>query len=82
MSELSDILQARLKEKGLTKYAIAKALSEIDGKGKPVTSYTTKVNKIMDSPESRVFEGLKQVIELLDGEVIIRWRTTTEHKLQ
>ncbi|MEM9093179.1 MAG: hypothetical protein AAGC93_31185 [Cyanobacteria bacterium P01_F01_bin.53] len=81
MSELSKLLKDRLEQQGLTKYAIAKAMAEADGSGKAPTNFSTKVSKILESPESRVFEGVKELVELLDGEIVIRWKTTTEHKL-
>ena len=81
MSTLRELLQQRLEEKGLTKYAIAKAMADAEGSGKPATNYTTKVTKLLETPEARVFSGLKELVELLDGEIVIRWKTTTEHTL-
>ncbi|NEQ53027.1 MAG: hypothetical protein F6K11_23285 [Leptolyngbya sp. SIO3F4] len=74
MSQLSELLQARLEQQGKTKYSLAKAMAAADGKGKPATSFSSKVAKILEAPESRVFKGVKELIELLDGEIIIRWK--------
>ncbi|MEM9091289.1 MAG: hypothetical protein AAGC93_21425 [Cyanobacteria bacterium P01_F01_bin.53] len=82
MSKLSELLQARLKEQGITKYSLAKAMADADGKGKPATNFSSKVSKILEYPEARVFEGVQELVELLDGEIIIKWRTTTEHSIK
>ena len=82
MSELAQLLQDRLKEQDLTKYAIAKAMAQADGQGKPATNYSNKVTKILEDPENRVFGGLKELVELLDGEIVIRWKTIKEHTLK
>ena len=75
---LSEVLQARLQEKDLTAYAIAKLISEADSKGRPVTSFTSRVKKAIDDPDGRILSNIKQVVEALDGEIVIRWIITTE----
>lgn len=82
MTELSELLKNRMESQGMTKYQIAKRLAQIDGQGKPATNYSNLVYKILESPENRVFQGLKNLIEILGGEVVIRWRDTTEHPLK
>lgn len=82
MSKLSNLLKARLEEVGTTKYKLAKAMAEADGQGKPVTSFSAKVSKTLANPEARVFENVQKLVELLDGEIVIRWRSVREHTLK
>ena len=71
--QLSEVLEQRLKEKGLTKYAIAKHLAESEGKGKDPRAFTTRVGKVIKDPKGRVFANLEQIVNLLGGEIVIRW---------
>ena len=78
---LSEVLQARLQEKQLTAYAVAKLIAEADSEGRPVTSFTSRVKKAIDDPDGRILSNIKQIVEALDGELVIRWKNTTEKVL-
>lgn len=79
--ELSEALEKRLEEKGVTKYAIAKQLAEAEGKGKAPTAFTTRVGKIIADPKGRVFSNLEEVVKLLGGEIYIRWTDTKDQAI-
>lgn len=80
--ELSEVLEERLKEKGVTKYAIAKQLAEAEGKGKAPTAFTTRVGKIIADPKGRVFSNLEEIVKLLGGEIYIRWTDTKDQAIR
>ena len=72
--DFSELLQRRLKQKGTTKYAIARALAKAEGKGRGPTTFSTRVSKVIDDPKGRIFRNLQEIVKLLDGEIIIRWK--------
>ncbi|MBE9067905.1 hypothetical protein IQ260_14725 [Leptolyngbya cf. ectocarpi LEGE 11479] len=74
MSQLSKLLKDRFEKQGKTKYALAKAMAEADGTGKSATNFTSKVTNTLEAPEARVFRGVKEMVELLGGEIVIRWK--------
>lgn len=76
--ELSEMLEDRLKERELSKYALAKILSEMDGSGKAPNQYTSRLAKVFDDPKGRIFANLEEVIKALGGEIVIRWTDTTD----
>ena len=80
--ELSEMLQERLKQRDLTKYALAKILAEMDGSGKPPSQYTSRLAKVFDDPRGRIFGNLEEVIQALGGEIIIRWTDTTDQAVR
>lgn len=79
--DLSDILEKRLKEKGLTRYKLAQKLAELEGAGKDPTAYSTKVGKVISDPKNRVFHNVEQIVHLLDGEIIVRWTDTRDQAI-
>ncbi len=72
--DFSELLKHRIKQKGTTKYAIARALAEAEGKGRGPTTFSTRVAKVVADPKGRIFRNLEEVVKLLDGEIVIRWK--------
>ncbi|NEP56248.1 MAG: hypothetical protein F6K31_04390 [Symploca sp. SIO2G7] len=78
---LSELLEARLEEQGITKFALAKKIAEVEGPNKNPRSYTSRIAKLMADPKGRIFSNLEQVVKLLGGEIIIRWNNHTDHTI-
>ncbi|NEP59021.1 MAG: hypothetical protein F6K31_18695 [Symploca sp. SIO2G7] len=72
--DFSELLKHRIKQKGTSKYAIAKALAEAEGKGRGPTTFNTRVGKVINDPKGRIFRNLEEIVRLLDGEIVIRWK--------
>jgi hypothetical protein len=79
--ELSDVLNERLRQRELTKYALAKILAEMDGSGKAPNQYTSRLAKVFDDPKGRIFANLEEVIKALGGRVVIEWTDTTSQPI-
>ena len=71
------MLEERLKQRDLTKYALAKILGEMEGSAKPPNKYTSRLAKVFEDPRGLIFGNLEEVIQALGGEIIIRWTDTT-----
>lgn len=78
--DLKDILTERLIELGITKYELSKRIAEKRGSDK-VTDVSSLVSNILDTPEKRRFSNVSEVIEALDGEIVIRWHNIHEQRL-
>ena len=72
--DFSELLKRRIKQKGTSKYAIAKALADAEGQGRKATTFNTRVTKVVNDPKGRVFRNLEEIVKLLDGEIVIRWK--------
>ena len=72
--DFSELLKHRIQQKGTSKYAIAKALAEAEGKGRQATTFSTRVTKVVNDPKGRIFRNLEEIVRLLDGEIVIRWK--------
>lgn len=70
---MKEILEERLEELGISKYEVAKRIAEKDGK-KP-TAVSTRVLSTFEDPESRKYENLLEVIEVLGGRVVVEFPT-------
>jgi len=77
---MKEVLEERLKELGISRYELAKLVAEKRGK-KRVTDVSTTVSNVIDDPENRRYKSLAEVVSLLDGEIIIRWKNVTERKI-
>ncbi len=78
--DLKEILNERLIELGITKYELSKRIAEKRGADK-VTDVSSLVSNILNTPGNRRFSSVSEVIEALDGEIIIRWYNTHEQRL-
>lgn len=77
---LKEVLNERLDELGITKYELSKRITEKRGGGK-VTDVSSLVSKTLDVPDNRRFCNVSEVVEALDGEIVIRWHDIKEKKL-
>lgn len=77
---LKEILNERLIELGITKYELSKRIAEKRGADK-VTDVSSLVSNVLDTPENRRFSNVSEVIEALDGEIVIRWYNIQEKRL-
>lgn len=76
MSQMKRVLEQRLTTLGISKYEIAKRVAK-KKKAKP-TSVSNLVGRTFDSPESRTYGNLLDVIEAMGGQVVIRWTNVEE----
>lgn len=79
MSQMKEILNARMKALGLKPFDLAKQIAKKRGKDPQAVSST--VLNVLKSPENRRYSNLAEIVDLLDGEIVIRWRTVEEHVL-
>ena len=80
--ELSEALEKRLQAKGWSKYQLAKKLSELDGTGRPPSSYTGRFTKVFDDPKGRTYQNIEQIINALGGRLVIQWLDITEQPIE
>lgn len=71
--KMKDILEERIQELGISKYEVAKRIAE--KKGKKTTDISTRVLNTFENPESRRYESLLEVIEVLGGRVVVEFPT-------
>ena len=76
---MKEILEARMKKLGLKPFDLAKKLAE--KRGKDPQAVSTTVLNVLKSPENRRYSSLAEIVELLDGEIVIRWHSVEEHIL-
>jgi hypothetical protein len=75
---LSEVLQARQTELGLTNYAIAKAIAEKRGGNSTPTTLSSSITKVMKEPDGRNFALVREVVEMLGGKIVIQWQKVEE----
>ena len=73
---MKDVLEARVKDLGITPYEVAKRVAK--ARSKEVSTVTSSVNNVLSAPERRQYASLADVVRALDGEIVIRWRTVEE----
>lgn len=78
--DLKEVLNERLNELGITKYELSKRIAEKRG-GSKVTDVSSLVSKVFEAPDNRRFGNISEVIEALDGEIIVRWYNIQEKSL-
>lgn len=76
MKSMEDILAERLVQLGWKKFDVAKILAEKHGK-KP-TDVSSRISSTFSNPDGRSYGHLKEVIEAMGGEIVIRWTTTQD----
>ena len=76
MSEMKQVLEQRLKALGITKYEVAKRIAE--KKDTKPTSVSNLVGRTFEDPEKRTYGNLLDIIEAMDGQVVIRWTNVEE----
>ena len=76
MSDMKQALEGRLESLGITKYELAKRIAE--KKDAKPTSVSNLVGRTFESPESRTYGNLLDIIEAMGGTVVIRWTNIEE----
>ena len=69
-----NFLHERLEELGWTPYRLAQELDKLRGEGKGALNYTSTVKRALDNPELTRTKTLEDLIKIMDGELIVRWR--------
>lgn len=72
---MDEILQARLKELGMSPYQIAQAIAGDDGNPK---AYTNRVGNTLTDPKNRKFCSVEEVVKILGGRIVIQWTDVKE----
>lgn len=80
--ELDEALKKRLDEQGITQYQLAKRISEMDGTGRPPSSYTGRFQKVFEDPKGRTYKNIEEVIQALGGRLLIEWTDTKTQELR
>lgn len=75
---LKEILEKRLAALDISKYELAKQLAAKRGKDKP-TDVSRLVGKCFVEPDNRRYTDLAELIELMGGEVVVRWHSVEEN---
>ncbi|MEM6518735.1 MAG: hypothetical protein AAF722_05300 [Cyanobacteria bacterium P01_C01_bin.70] len=75
---MKEILEKRLESLDISKYELAKQLAEKRGKDKP-TGVSKLVNKCFAEPDARRYMDLAALIELMGGEIVVRWHSVEEN---
>lgn len=75
---MKEILEKRLKALDISKYELAKRLAEQRGMDKP-TGVTKLVGKCFEEPDVRRYMDLAALIELMGGEIVVRWHSVEEN---
>ena len=73
---MQEILLKRLDELGMTRYQVAKAIA--DKQGRRASDITTRVSQTFEHPESRQYANLADVIEVLGGRALPGYYTVAE----
>ncbi len=75
---LKEILEKRLTALDMSKYELAKRLAVERGKAKP-TDVSKLVSKCFEEPDARRYMDLAALIELMGGEIVVRWHSIEEN---
>ena len=75
---MKEILEKRLQALDISKYELAKRLAEQRGMDKP-TGVSKLVGKCFEEPDGRRYMDLAALIELMGGEVVVRWHSIEEN---
>lgn len=73
-----EILQQRLDQMGLNKFQLAKKIAKIrkaiTGKDVNPRSLSSAIRQALEQPGRSRLETIEQIVEALDGEIVIRWK--------
>lgn len=77
---LSKALVSRLDELGVSRYALSQTVAERRGESDGQVVYSA-VSRAIADPDNRRFSTVREVIEAMGGELVIRWQEVKEIKL-
>jgi hypothetical protein len=77
---MKDLLQQRLDELGISQSELARRIAQKRQVENPANLQSAVHNALKD-PESRRYSTILELIEAMDGEVVIRWKDYREVKL-
>lgn len=79
-TNMKELLQQRLKELGLTQAELARRIAEKRQLENPENLQSAVHNALKD-PDSRKYSAILELIDAMDGEVVIRWKDYKEVKV-
>ncbi|WP_272066850.1 hypothetical protein [Oscillatoria sp. CS-180] len=82
---MRDILQERLDELDITKYELTRRVVELrkqDGQDTTISKLSSAVTKALEEPDGRRYSAIAELVEAMDGELLVRWKDYKEVKVQ
>lgn len=80
-TNMKELLQQRFQELGISQAELARRIAEKRNLDKPENIQSAVYNALKD-PDSRKYSAILELIEAMDGEVVIRWKDYREVKVQ
>ncbi|MEM6424223.1 MAG: hypothetical protein AAF728_03545 [Cyanobacteria bacterium P01_D01_bin.128] len=81
---MKEILQERLDELDITQYELTRRVVELrkqEGRDTTISKLSSAVAKALKEPDGRRYSAIAELIEAMDGEIVIRWKDYKEVKL-
>ena len=81
---MKDLLQRRLEELGITQAELARRIAkkrQEPGKDIDPNHLQSAISNAIKDPSSRRYSAILELIEAMDGEVVIRWKNYDEVKV-
>jgi hypothetical protein len=81
---MKDLLQKRFDELGISQAELARRIAEKrrkPGEEPKPDNFHSAVHNALKDPESRRYSSILELIEAMDGEVVIRWKNYEEVKV-
>lgn len=77
---MKELLQQRFQELGISQAELARRIAGKRNLDKPENLQSSIYNALKD-PDSRKYSAILELIEAMDGEVVIRWKDYREVKV-
>ncbi len=83
-TNMKDVLQQRFEELGISQAELARRIAkkrQKPGENLDPNNLQSAVSNALKDPDSRRYSSILELIEALDGEVVIRWKNYEEVKV-